>query len=167
MKFFSLLLNIISGIFLSVFFSGVMSAQSVVSSTYSSTGASLSNDEYSLHFSMGEPVNTLLSEDDLRLSQGVIQYLLSELPSGVGSVQLEGLSVYPNPAPEYFVINNKKALHNLQYALYSTDGKLIQSPRALLQLKTSLPVKTLPKGKYILKISKNNQYFQNLNLIKN
>lgn len=167
MKFSGLKINIVFSIFFTVFFSGMLSAQSISSSTFSTTGASLSNDDYSIHFSMGESLNTLLSEGGLRLSQGLIQYLLSDLPSGMNSIQLEGLAVYPNPAPEYLIIDNKKALQNLQYAIYNINGKLVQSPRTLSKLKTTLNIETLPKGNYILKISTDDQYFQNLKLIKN
>lgn len=167
MKFSKLKTNLLLSLFFTVFFSGLLSAQSVVSSTFSSTGAALSNDEYSIHFSMGESLNTVLKEGSMRLSQGIIQYLISDLPSSTANIQLEGLSVYPNPAPEYLIIDNKQALQNLQYALYSLDGKQIQAPQTLSKLKTTLDINTLPKGNYILKISKDDQYFQNLNLIKN
>jgi len=167
MKFSGIKINLLLSIFFTVFFSGVLSAQSIASSAFPSTGASLSNDEYSIHFSLGESLNTLLNEGSLRLSQGVIQYLLSDLPSSTASIQLEGITVYPNPAPEYLLIDNKKALQNLRYALYSVDGKLMQSPQTLSKRNTTINIQALPKGNYILKISKDDKYFQNLSLIKN
>jgi len=155
-------------IYLCCMFLGLaMHAQSVISSTFSTTGSAFSNDDHSVHFSVGEPLNTLLSEGDLRLSQGLIQHLLSELPSAVASFQLEGIALYPNPTTSYIILENEEALQNLQYALYSINGKEIQPFRTLLQLKTSLNMETLPAGNYILRINKDNQYFQNLNLIKN
>lgn len=150
----------------SLFCSGLVAAQSISSYSFSATGGSFSDDENSVHFSMGEVLNTEISDDNLRLMQGLIQYLLTESPSGVASFQLEDIAIYPNPARNYITIQNDKTLHNLKYALYNIDGREIKSPRTLSQLKTTLVVESLPSGSYILKITKEDQYFQNLNLIK-
>ena len=151
---------------LSLFCSGLLCAQSISSSSFSVTGGSFSNDENSIHFNIGEALNTEISDGSLRLSQGLIQYLLTELPSGLTSFQLKDIAVYPNPAKDYVTIENEKALQNLQYALYDINGKEIQSPRTLSQLKNTIMVESLPTGNYILKISNDDLLFQNLNLIK-
>lgn len=157
-------------IFFSVFFLGMMSAQSVVSSTFSAAGGTISNTEHSLHFNVGEPINNLISIENLRLSQGLIQNLLSQLPLGLNSIQLQGVELYPNPATNFLIIENERELQNLKYKLYSIDGKEMKTteePRTLSNLKTTLNMKTIPAGNYILNISKDDLYFQNLKLIKN
>ncbi len=151
---------------ISLFCSGIIAAQSISSSSFSTTGGSFSNDEHSIHFSMGEALNTETSEGNLRISQGLIQYLLTELPSDIASFHLEEIAVYPNPTTAFFTIENEKAMQNLKYAIYTMNGKEIQSAQNLSQLKTIVAVESLPAGSYILKISKDNHYFQNLNLIK-
>jgi len=163
MKFSVFLLSIC----ISVTFGFTIHAQSVVSHTFPTTGAAFSNSENSVHFSIGETINTFLNEGDLRLSQGLIQHLLSELPIGINSFQLEGISVYPNPTTDFIIVENKQALQNLQYALYNIEGKEIKAAQTLSQLKTTLNMETLPVGNYLLKISKDDLHFQNLNLIKN
>jgi len=159
--------NLLFTIFLSVFFWGTMPAQSVVSPTLSATGGTISNTEHSIHFSVGEPINTLISKENMRLSQGLIQNLLSQLTIGLNSIQLQGIAFYPNPISKYIIVENERALQNLQYVLYSIDGKEMPKPRTLSKLKTTLNMEALPAGNYILRISKDDLYFQNLNLIKN
>lgn len=56
-----------------IFYAGTLQAQSIQTSVISPTGSSFSNGNFSLHFSVGEPLNTYIKSNDATIAQGVLQ----------------------------------------------------------------------------------------------
>ena len=71
---------------------------------------------------------------------------------GISDYALEDkVSVYPNPAHNYLVISSEEGVRICQYALYSTDGKLLHTV-LVDNLPMRVPVANLANGIYFLEI---------------
>lgn len=146
-------------------FSGFLNAQSISSSVMSASGTSFEAEDFTLHFSIGEPLNTVIEEGDLMISQGVLQIILTEIISEVEEPMQNLFEVYPNPTADIVSINIKDASRKYNYKLFDLNGGLLQQA-VLSNQKSSLNVEHLPKGTYLLNILKDGEAYQNLKLIK-
>lgn len=71
--------------------------------------------------------------------------------SGVGEIEIKSLSVYPNPASEYLIVNADTLIEGLQ--LVSTSGATVAETSGNI-----MNVSEIPSGNYILKIKVAGQY---------
>ena len=78
--------------------------------------------------------------------------------TGIKSITVENLSIYPNPMQDYTVIKSDKKIESLR--LYSVTGELVKEIKNLNTNEFKLDRKALVKGTYILEI--NNSVHQKL-----
>lgn len=141
-------------------------SQSISSSVMSASGTSFESEDFTLHFSIGEPLNTLIEDGEIMLSQGVIQITLNEVFSEVDDVTLtNAISVYPNPTTEKITVQIDHQNEPFSYKVFDINGALLQQSQLSAQT-TTLNVEHLSKGAYILKILKNEKDYQTLKLLK-
>lgn len=147
-------------------FSTVAFSQSISSSVMSASGTSFESEDFTLHFSIGEPLNTLIEDGEIMLSQGVIQITLNEVFSEVDEVTLtNAISVYPNPTAEKVTVQIDHQNELFSYKVFDINGVLLQQAELTAQT-TTLNVEDLSKGAYILKILKNEKEYQSLKILK-
>ncbi len=150
---------------IAILFSTTLFSQSISSSVMSASGTSFESEDFTLHFSIGEPLNTIIEEGDIMLSQGVIQITLNEIFSPVEDASLNKIQVYPNPTTERvnLVINHQN--EQFSYQVFDIAGSLLkQAP--LTQATNTINLEHLAKGTYVLKVLKNEQDYEVLKLLK-
>lgn len=69
-----------------------------------------------------------------------------------------GISVYPNPAEDFLIIESPNDSQNHTYSLYNIEGKEIRN--GSIHGKTILPLHTDPPGIYLLKLSNHPRPFK-------
>lgn len=69
---------------------------------------------------------------------------------GASEVSKSKISVYPNPATEYIVIENLKTNSNIE--LFDSSGKLIKTVYNIKHSKEEINIKNIPSGIYYIKI---------------
>ena len=69
------------------------------------------------------------------------------IATGINSISSETISIYPNPAQSFIVINNK--IQNSKYQIIDTKGQVVKEG---LCSRNRLSIKDLSKGTYIIKI---------------
>lgn len=74
--------------------------------------------------------------------------------------------VYPNPSVEYLIIELEELSKDMQYALYSVDGKLLKSSMISDQ-KSSLSMQEYVPATYLLELKKGDENIQTFKIIKN
>jgi len=143
----------------------LLHAQSISSSVMSASGTSFEAENFTLHFSIGEPLNTLIEEGDLMISQGVLQIILNEI-TPVEETSISNIfEVYPNPTADIVSIKIGKGYNNYDCKLFDMKGNLIHEA-SLSNEKSSFSMEHLPKATYLLKIFQDNELYQNVKLIK-
>ena len=87
----------------------------------------------------------------------------------VGLFDKSNISVYPNPAKNDLNIKFKKALvGNYDLQVFTPNGQFVRSYQTSFkreQLLTTLDVKMLPDGMYVLKITKDNNSYSTLFIV--
>jgi len=147
------------------FYAGFLSAQTISSSVMSASGTSFESENFTLHFAIGEPLNTLIEEGDITISQGVLQIILNDITPVEETTLQNIVEVYPNPTADIISINvgeiNK--IYNCQ--LYDINGTLLHQ-ETLSNQQSTFNIQHLPKATYLLKILDNNKIIQNMKLVK-
>ncbi len=72
------------------------------------------------------------------------------------SSQVDGLTVYPNPATEDITVSLANNTQNAVISLYDLQGKLV-SAKAVASVNTQLAVDQLEPGLYFLRVTQNNE----------
>jgi len=146
------------------FISGHCYSQQVISSA----GTSAEGTNVRISWTVGEPVIETFTGTSVILTQGFHQSKLTitalekiDLPS------LE-LKVYPNPFfSQLHIAVVKGDWDNLEYLLFSLDGKLLQQKVALNQVET-MNLESFTQGAYLLKVSRHhNETIRTFKVIKN
>ncbi len=118
----------------------------------SSAGGDFNSSAFSVSWSLGEPVTTTLSSNDVLLTQGFHQP--SNLLTSVynfGRTSLE-IKAYPNPTQRSVIIETKASTEmDLQYQLLTTLGKEVQSGN-LRNQRHELSLQALPAQMYLLRL---------------
>lgn len=118
----------------------------------SSAGGDFNASAFSVSWSLGEPVTTTLSNNDVLLTQGFHQP--SNLLTSVyhfGRTSLD-VKAYPNPTQRSVIIETKASTAiDLQYQLLTILGKEVQSG-SLLKQRQELSLQALPAQLYVLRL---------------
>lgn len=145
-------------------FSGQCYSQQVVSSA----GTSAAGSNVQVSWTIGEPVIETYTGTSVILTQGFHQSKLTVTAlEKIDNPSLE-LSVYPNPFfSQVHIAVVKGDWYDLQYTVYSIDGKLLKQKMDLNQVET-LNCETFAPGVYFLNITKNrNEFVGTFKIIKN
>jgi len=143
---------------------GTGMAQSISSSVMSASGASFESENFTLHFSIGEPLNTIIESGDIMISQGMLQITLNEIFSDIALPSTHELSVYPNPTSDGIMIQTSDKHKSLNYKVFDVNGALLLHAPIITE-STKADLSHLPKGNYILKVYDKKQQQQSLKVI--
>ena len=83
---------------------------------------------------------------------GTAQGTVSE-PTDVSEILANGISIYPNPTPDYLVINFNSSLQQSTVQLFDLYGKLIREYKNISEEKLKIEKGDLSSGTYFLRIN--------------
>ena len=141
-------------------------SQSIESYVITSTGASLMSSEGTLYISIGEPMNTEISEGEIMISQGFLNVSVeSQPPLSTDDFLDEVINVYPNPTKAVLTIDIPEMDGNYSYRITDVAGALIQS-NSLNQSQSSLLLDDFNSGTYFLQVIKEGRQSRTLRITK-
>ena len=85
-------------------------------------------------------------------------------PSGVPHISFGNISLYPNPATSYIVIESPEAVVDL-VRLYNINGQLLRETRGSINEHTRIDVRDMSQGLYLIQVITGNQVFSSKLLI--
>ncbi len=118
----------------------------------------------SISWTLGEPVIETISNGSNILTQGFQQSKLSASEIYTVDSKNININVFPNPAQEFVTIKTygNKEMH---FQLTDINGKSIKEEN-INSDNTNVSLKELPRGIFLLQISKNNKILKIFKLIK-
>jgi len=149
----------------SVLCSGFLQAQSISSSVMSASGTSFESENFTLHFSIGEPLNTIIEEGDVMISQGVLQIILNEITPVEETTLQNTFEIYPNPTTNVVSIKIDEPNKKYNCRLFDMNGTLLHEA-SLSNEKPNFNIEHLPKATYLLEVVKGDKLYQNIKIIK-
>jgi hypothetical protein len=154
-------INTIPKIILALITVSVCQAQSLVPESVNSAGASLSQGNVSLSFTVGElAVLTFTDVDGNTISGGFIAgTTLSAIGIYEPDASIIGVTVYPNPTPDILNIHISQAsIDQVYISLIDMLGREVYSGRyATLANVISMNMTSYAAGTYVLRISDKNK----------
>ena len=123
----------------------------------------------SVSYTVGQLVYTSITGTENSMEQGVQQPYEISVIIGIdeGNVDYIEFNVYPNPVTDYLQLKvSEGRFENLSYQLYRSDGKLLQN-KEIQSKETSVSMKDLTPGTYILKLAENRKAIKTFKIIKN
>ncbi len=123
----------------------------------------------STSYTVGQLVYTTITGTENSMEQGVQQPYEISVIIGIdeGNVDYIEFNVYPNPVTDYLQLKvSEGRFENLSYQLYRSDGKLLQN-KEIQSKETSVSMKDLTPGTYILKLAENRKAIKTFKIIKN
>ena len=129
----------------------------------STQGGSYSNTSINIEFTIGEVVIKTVSDGVMELTQGFHQtnWNLTVTEDHTPSFKA---TIFPNPISE--VLNIKTHMfEGTSYSVYNSKGKLILSGKLFLE-QTSINLRQLPTGAYLLNLNDANQNLKTYKLFK-
>ena len=137
--------------------------------TIPATGGESTGSGGSVSYTVGQVLFTTNTGTNGTVAEGVQQPYEISVVVGLEEAQDIKLvcTVYPNPTTDLLTLetgnpNNK----NLFYQLYDITGILLISKK-LIDIKTTIPMTSLPPATYFLKITDNQEVVKTFKIIKN
>jgi len=146
----------------------LVSLQCFSQQVVSSAGTSAAGTNVQISWTAGEPVVETFTGESVILTQGFQQSKLTITAlEGIDIPSLE-LNVYPNPFfNQLHIAVVKGDWDNLEYLLFSLDGKLLQRKVAVNQVET-MNFESFTQGAYLLKVSRHHhETIRTFKVIKN
>lgn len=128
----------------------VLNAQEIRKTALATAGKALTNSEYSIDFTIGEPIVGLVTNEN-SIDQGFWASTLVVAPISIEK-ELEGIMIYPNPVEtELNILVNNNPVYAI--TLFGVDGKRTLKKKvdpSLVAHKINLS--HLSKGVYVLRL---------------
>ena len=140
-------------------------AQGIIRSNISSFGSQLTNGEYSISQTVGQPSNTSVFINDKATFRQGFQQPLKSISKSVNN-ELISYSIYPNPNNGQFVIE-VEMLNDSEYefVIYNILGAKLYEDVAVSKVKKNVNITHLSEGVYILNIIENNYSLGNIKFV--
>ncbi|MDA7744691.1 T9SS type A sorting domain-containing protein [bacterium] len=142
---------LVSALFSFLFVLGsTIQAQEVIASA----GAEVESSGGSMSYTIGEMVVASTITDDGALTQGYQQGFLT--PTAIDEIPAElELSLYPNPAADYIIIESKSLSDFEQITMYDMSGRLIwsQNGNSSVDNKITVDFTGHAAGNYIIRLA--------------
>jgi len=128
-----------------------LSAQTMAKNTVSNAGIEMSNPEYTISFTIGEPLVGMIANAE-SIDQGFWAGSLFVEPL-TPEKELAGIEVYPNPMiNELNIQTNNNAVFGI--TMFAVNGKMaLQQKVESTQLEHKIDVSHLARGMYVLRLS--------------
>lgn len=138
-----------------LFSSSVANAQKIQQQIINSSGSVFSNNNISVTFNVGEPLTSMLSNNDSLLTQGFIQPLKIDLPTALE--EEDECVLFPNPTVGIVNVTiNEPKITLTRVDIYTNDGRLVLSKNLT---NNSFDMSSLPDGIYwVLPFSNDKQF---------
>jgi len=104
--------------------SSAIFAQSIKSYVITSAGTALMSEEGSLYLSIGEPMNTEITEGEIMISQGFLNVTIAGSLVSTDDLLSEVIRVYPNPTAARVEIEIPEYSGDYFYSLVNATGHL-------------------------------------------
>ena len=133
----------------------------------SSGGAQFSTTDIQLTWTLGEPLITTYSTDQLQLSQGFQQGNLS-ITSRAANIGKVAIRLYPNPVVDLLLFEWPESPRAIELRLFNASGKLVlERSYSELALPNSIDFSPFPAGSYFLYLhSQDYRQFNSFQIIK-
>jgi hypothetical protein len=152
-----------STIVLMMFIGFNLNGQEVISSA----GDFQSNGNYSLSWTLGEPVIETYTAGSTVLTQGFQQPILVSVSIYENPELNFDISAFPNPTSDFLnVVISNGTYDQISYLLFDVTGKLLDS-RQIVSEQTEILFSHLPVATYYVKILENNKELKTFKIIKN
>lgn len=116
----------------------------------------------SLNWTIGEGITELRFDTKASISG---EFQQSIITSGQSlSVSVSGITIYPNPASEFIVLEAED-YKNLSYSLYDSKARVLRNNKISDKI-TEIKLNDLLPGNYFLKIIKSDKELKTFKLIK-
>lgn len=116
-------------------------------------------------YSVGQVVYQNYINSNGSVEQGV-QHAYEIVSAGLSQVKLNfKVDVFPNPTVDALNLTIEQLQSNMAFQLYSENGQLIEN-RPIAELSTSIDMKNLAPGMYILNLLSNQEQVESFRIIK-
>lgn len=148
-----------------IFGLSIGAANSRAQEIIATVGNYFENSNGSIEFTIGEPVTATLSKNDIVLTQGFHQPVLTVLPDKIDPNLHFDLTAYPNPTQDYVILETDH-FEGLNYQLCNLEGKLINQ-NTLTTNQTEIDFSSLEPSLFFLRIYEGTKVIQTFKIIKN
>lgn len=139
-------------------------SQSIKNYVITSAGAALMNENGAIYLSIGEPMNTEISEGDIMISQGFLNITVAGTVSSEDLIT-EVIKVYPNPTVEQLQLELPEMSGAYRYRLTDLSGHLIdKSP--ITEMTTVIDFTQMLPGTYFMQVIKEDKSSKTLKIVK-
>lgn len=162
-------MRIIVIIFILFFHANESYSQQLGFTTISPTAGSFDNGEVDFYFSIGEPFNHVVENEEVILSQGLLNMGDPDpvdKPITLPTFEIEGVQItaYPNPTLQSIQLESDKSLDEFSAKIIDINGNV------MLKTKVSnnkhIDLQDIPSGIYILQLYNSSDKFSTIKLIK-
>lgn len=140
-------------------------SQSIKSYVISSAGAAIMGEDGALYLSIGEPMNTEISDGDIMISQGFLNVTIANSVDTDETLLEEPILAYPNPTSAAMTLDIPEWSGNYQYQLFDLNGKMIKA-ESLRNSKSEIALSDLQSGIYYMKVVKDASASKTIKIIK-
>ncbi len=156
---------------ISFFIFGILMAfsahsQSIKSYVITSAGTAIMNADGAIYLSIGEPMNTEITDGEIMISQGFLNVTIVGLVLDTEDLLTEVIKAYPNPTSAQLTIEMPEMDGIYFYELYDLTGRLLKR-EGLENKKEEVNFSNMNSGAYQLRVVKNNLSSKTLQIIKN
>lgn len=155
--------NLLIGIL--VVIANISYSQSIGAYNISTVGKSAMSDDGGLYFAVGEPINTVIGDGDIIISQGFLQVAIESGTSETNQLLLSTLKVYPNPTSYELNLELLDTPGKYTASLYNVLGQQL----AKTNLETTyqkIDLSMLAPGTYYLRVFDKEQNIGTFSIIK-
>ena len=139
-------------------------SQSIKSYVITSAGTSVMSSEGAIYLSIGEPMNTELTDGEIMVSQGFLNVTLTGLVS-TEDLLMEDIRVYPNPTMDNLTLSLDIATGDYDYQIYNQSGELIRRER-INSDNEEIDFSPYSSGLYFMKVLKEEKYSRTVKIVK-
>jgi hypothetical protein len=134
---------------IAIAFATIIWGQNADQQVISSSGGDMSSGQYSLSWTLGEPVTATHENQNIILTQGFHQPM--DVPTGIDEQQEGEILVYPNPTRDQLHFDLPTNLSVVDVRIHDLHGKVISGHSAITGSRT-INLNNLASGTYILTI---------------
>lgn len=140
-------------------------SQSIKSYVITSAGTSISSPEGAIYLSIGEPMNTELTDGEIMISQGFLNVTVTGTVSTDDDFLLQDIRVYPNPTVANLTLSLDTSEGDYDYQIYNNTGTLIDQQR-INSNSEEIDFGAYTSGLYFMKVIKGDKYSRTVKIVK-
>ena len=151
-------------IILGLMITAISYSQSIKSYVITSAGTSVMSSEGAIYLSIGEPMNTELTDGEIMISQGFLNVTLTGLVDTEDLLE-EDIRIYPNPTVANLTLSLDTTDGDYEYHIYNQSGELIRK-QIISSDSEDIDFSSYSSGLYFMKVTKENKYSRTVKITK-